>query len=247
VWDTEAEAMYGYNDYNGPFQNDCMEDIKSLDQQQLRFEEDSEDENDPLRPGLWMEGDSLAPPCGCSIPVIHEMLTLASVTATDILYDLGAGDGRVCLEAYAICRCQYTVGIEIEPILVQRFQQLIQNLGNNTTPSPPVVAYQGDLRHVLTRLVENTKPIHLSDTKNTDTNTPNQLLHPTVITIYLLPEAIREIESLLLELLRRIQSLRILCNTWGIPTLQPYRTKDVDGTKLYLYTYHSLEAVEYST
>jgi hypothetical protein len=228
--------MYGYNDYHGPFQKDFRKQVTVVEHQPLQSEENSEDENDPLRPGLWMEGDSLAPPCGCSIPVIHEMLRLASVTETDILYDLGAGDGRVCLEAYALCRCQCSIGIEIEPVLIERFQQLIQTMDNSNTPSPPVIAYQGDLRTLLARLVENSL-----GTNSTDTNLPSELLPPTVITIYLLPEAVREIEPLLLELLRRIQSLRIVCNTWGIPNLRPYRTKEVDGTKLYLYSHYSLE------
>jgi hypothetical protein len=112
----------------------------------------------------------------------------------------------------------------------------------SNTPSPPVIAYQGDLRTLLARLVENSAPIHSLESKSTDTILPNEVLPPpTVITIYLLPEAIREIEPLLLELLKRNPYLRIVCNTWGIPNLLPYRSNEVDGTKLYLYSHYSLE------
>lgn len=246
--------MYGYNDYHGPFWNERRKkELTSLVEQPVPEEDNSEDdETDPLRPGLWMEGDSLAPPCGCSIDVIHEMLVLANVTESDVLYDLGAGDGRVCLEAFVHRRCHSSVGIEIEPILIQRFQHLIQDLTttlaedntngttNSTTPVPHIVAYQGDLRQVLTSLVHknNNHFIVVPTATTTSTSTTSQTLlpNPTVITLYLLPEAIQEIEPLLIELLRQHKALRILCNTWGLPTLQPYRTKNVNGTTLYLYT-----------
>lgn len=243
--------MYGYNDYNGPFRNErrAKKEITSVVVQQQEEDDSEDDENDPLRPGLWMEGDSLAPPCGCSIDVIHEMLVFANVTEADVLYDLGAGDGRVCLEAFAHRRCYYSVGIEIEPVLIQRFQHLIQDLAtttvdnennsgtssNSTTPSPHIVAYQGDLRQVLTSLVHKNNSLIVPSATTTNTTSQTLLPDPTVITLYLLPEAIQEIEPLLIELLRQHEALRILCNTWGFQTLQPYRTKNVNGTTLYLY------------
>lgn len=276
--------MYGYNDYHGPSSRNfhvdkCASSIVVDD-------DDDDDENDPLRPGLWMEGDSLAPPCGCSVAVIHEMLSLANVSEEDVLYDLGAGDGRVCLEAFFTCNCRYSIGVEIEWALVERFQVLIDQTLATSPPTskdhelsqtsnsaaklssnlmvsvlPRIFALEGDLRTVLncllhrhsntTRIGQRVSPITASE-KNATNTIPEQvaalLLDPTVITIYLLPEAIKEVEPLVIELLRQTKgkdgsNLRIVCNTWGFRTIQPYKIKDVEGTRLLLYTCQSLSTV----
>jgi SAM-dependent methyltransferase len=49
-------------------------------------------------------------------PVVEGMLTLAGVTADDVVYDLGSGDGRVVIAAAQ--RGARGVGIEIDPALV---------------------------------------------------------------------------------------------------------------------------------
>ena len=51
--------------------------------------------------------------------VVHEMLALAAVGADDVVYDLGAGDGRIVIAA-ARWRGARGVGIEIDPALVQQ-------------------------------------------------------------------------------------------------------------------------------
>ena len=51
--------------------------------------------------------------------VVHEMLALASVGADDVVYDLGAGDGRIVIAA-ARWRGARGVGIEIDPALVRQ-------------------------------------------------------------------------------------------------------------------------------
>ena len=52
-------------------------------------------------------------------PVVDAMLALAQVTRTDVVYDLGSGDGRIVIAAAK----QYGargVGIEIDPALVKK-------------------------------------------------------------------------------------------------------------------------------
>ena len=69
---------HAYQDYNGPRIAGVAP--PKLDQQ----------EENPLD-GLcaWQEGGpSLAPPCGSSVPLIHAMLEFASVSQTDVLYDV---------------------------------------------------------------------------------------------------------------------------------------------------------------
>lgn len=51
--------------------------------------------------------------------VVHAMLGLAGVTAADVVYDLGSGDGRVPIAA-ARDHGARGVGIEIDPALVAR-------------------------------------------------------------------------------------------------------------------------------
>ena len=54
--------------------------------------------------------------------VVQEMLTLAEVRADDVVYDLGAGDGRIVIAA-ARWRGARGVGIEIDPDLVRHAQR----------------------------------------------------------------------------------------------------------------------------
>ena len=51
--------------------------------------------------------------------VVNEMLRLAAVTADDVVYDLGSGDGRIVIAA-AQDRGARGVGFEIDPALVAR-------------------------------------------------------------------------------------------------------------------------------
>lgn len=75
---------------------------------QLFVEEESDDEN-PLP--QWLDGDSLAPYQNCSLETALGSLQLAGVTEHDIVYDLGCGDGRICIVASMIFGCR-SVGIE---------------------------------------------------------------------------------------------------------------------------------------
>lgn len=50
--------------------------------------------------------------------VVDEMLTIANVTADDVLYDLGSGDGRIPITA-ALRYGTRGVGIDIDPALVR--------------------------------------------------------------------------------------------------------------------------------
>jgi SAM-dependent methyltransferase len=50
-------------------------------------------------------------------PVVAEMLDLAQVKPTDVVYDLGSGDGRIVIAAAK--RGAKAVGIDIDPVLVE--------------------------------------------------------------------------------------------------------------------------------
>lgn len=210
--------MYGYSDYHGP----------GLAASATGQHDQLEEELNPLQAGFWMEGDSLAPPCGTSVSTIADILKLSHVGPNDVVYDFGCGDARVCLEAAARYGCR-TIGVEIEADLVARAQELIATLPESTV-RPRVI--QQDLRQVLDQLVARAKDQSQEES--------DDLPLPTVIILYLLPEAIAEIESRLLELLKLSPSLRILCNTWGLRSIQPTVKQQVHEaslaiTPLFLY------------
>jgi cyclopropane fatty-acyl-phospholipid synthase-like methyltransferase len=60
--------------------------------------------------------------------VVHEMLALADVGPDDVVYDLGAGDGRIVIAA-ARWRGARGVGIEIDPDLVRQARRDAERAG----------------------------------------------------------------------------------------------------------------------
>jgi SAM-dependent methyltransferase len=60
--------------------------------------------------------------------VVNEMLRLAEVTASDVVYDLGSGDGRILIAA-ARDRGARGVGLEIDPALVVQSTERARRLG----------------------------------------------------------------------------------------------------------------------
>jgi len=75
--------------------------------------------------------------------VVTAMLQLANVTADDIVYDLGSGDGRIVITAARDFGAR-AVGVEIDPELVRESQQNAQNAHVSTR----VQITQGDLFQV---------------------------------------------------------------------------------------------------
>ncbi len=59
--------------------------------------------------------------------VVNEILRLANVTAGDVVYDLGSGDGRILIAA-ARDRGARGVGLEIDPVLVAQSTERAQRL-----------------------------------------------------------------------------------------------------------------------
>jgi len=126
----------------------------------------SEPENDVIS-GFWLPGDSLAPPCQSDFDVVTSILRFATPKPSDVLFDLGCGDGRICILASKLFGCK-SVGCEIEDGLVDRFRANIER----TAVQDLVTVKHVDLREL-------------------DVSTA------TIIVLYLLPESIAEIEPML--------------------------------------------------
>src|SRR5262249_33443198 len=105
-------------------------------------------------------------------PIVERMLELARVTALDIVYDLGSGDGRIPILA-ALHYGAKAVGIELQPDLVEAARRRVSELR-----------------------LENLVRISRGDILNTD------LSAATVITIYLLPEHMPQLARVLEPWLR---------------------------------------------
>lgn len=230
--------LYGYSDYNGPGETVDESDMQQVD----------DEETDPLRSGLWMEGDSLSPPCGTSVSTIHKLLSFAKVSSDDILYDFGCGDGRICLEALVRHDCTQCVGVEIEEDLVCRFQYLISKLPHSRKR---IMAIQADLCQILDALLKQAESAKcVSESGSTEPCetilTFGDLPMPTILVLYLLPEAIKELECSLIKLLKLLPRFRIVCSTWGLQQLNATRSLQIDeghsgaSTTFYLYTKEGL-------
>jgi hypothetical protein len=199
-----------------------------------------------------MEGDSMAPPCGTSISTIHQILEYLQLDTNDILYDLGCGDGRVCFEAWHKYHCT-TIGIEVEADLVERAQTLRTKLSTaaaaavstsgqelsslSVTDLPQI--YCMDLRQIfrewMVTVTTSNDDKHQQqqehDIKHHNHTASNIFPLPTIIFLYLLPEALLEMEPSLVKLLSIApKNCRIVCNTWGIPNWKPIQVKNLPAT-----------------
>ncbi|KAF0689472.1 Aste57867_19079 [Aphanomyces stellatus] len=127
-----------------------------MSEQEVQWSDDEGDESTYM----WLEGDSLAPPCQSEYDVVYDILRFAKVTSSDVVFDLGCGDGRICIAAARKFGAS-AVGVEIEDHLIQKFQQKIT-------------------RYAL----EDRVHVRHGDLMETD------LSRATVIVTYLLPEAL---------------------------------------------------------
>lgn len=178
-------------------------------------------EDDDSHPSFyqWMEGDSLAPPCQSEIDVISPMLTfiakyVPSTFLTNpenaLFYDLGCGDGRVCLTATKRFHCP-SIGVEIEDFLIEKFHKNVERL----QLQDKVKVIHGDLRELSFEYGSS----------------------GTVISMYLLPEALELIKDKLMEAIRH--GAIVVCNSWGMKGITP-TAKAVGGegnnVNFFLYT-----------
>ena len=138
--------------------------------------------------------------------VVDAMLKLARVTADDVVYDLGSGDGRVLILAAQKYGAR-GVGVELDPRLVEISRQ---------------VAGEGEVADRVT-FIEG-------DLFTTD------ISNATVVTLYLSPSVNRRLEPKLKQELRpgtRIVSHQFRIGDWAPD--QTVHVED-EGTDLFLWT-----------
>lgn len=121
-------------------------------------------ESGPAGPDRANKG---APFVSTPMPVVDRMLELAGVTAADVVFDLGSGDGRFVLRAAQKYKAR-SVGIEIEPALIKQSMDRAQEMG-----------------------VDKLATFTLGDIFNTD------LRSATVVTVFLLQETNERLQPVL--------------------------------------------------
>ena len=150
---------------------------------------------------------SVAPYVPTPWHVVDRMIEVAEVTKDDVVYDLGSGDGRILLRA-AKERGARGVGYEINPSLVEDAREALGAAG---------VQDRVEIRH---------QDIFEAD-----------LRPATVVTLFLITSAHRQLRPKLLEELR--PGTRIACYRWEIPDWNPSKTVTVpvsgSAHPIYLY------------
>jgi SAM-dependent methyltransferase len=76
----------------------------------------------------WQGVEDLAPFVPTPMEVVDKMLEMAEVKSSDVLYDLGCGDGRIVITAARKCGCR-GVGIDIDPQRIRESRQSAKRAG----------------------------------------------------------------------------------------------------------------------
>ncbi len=150
---------------------------------------------------------SVAPYVPMPWHVVDRIIEVAEVSEDDVVYDLGAGDGRILLRA-AKNRGARGVGYEINPALVEEARSAISAAG-----------------------VQDRVDVREGDFFEAD------LREATVVTLFLITSAHRQLRPKLLEELR--PGTRVACYMWEIPGWNPSKTVTVpvSGAAHPIYVY----------
>ena len=129
--------------------------------------------------------------------IADRMLTLATVGPNDYLIDLGSGDGRLVIAAVAKFNARGGMGIEIDPRLVKEATDQAQKAG----VADRVSFIAGDL--------------FVAD-----------IQQATVVTLYLLPSMLGDVEAKLRKELR--PGTRIVSHDYPLPSWKPVEVVKFD-------------------
>ena len=152
---------------------------------------------------------NLAPYVPSPSEVVDRMLTLAKVTRTDVVYDLGCGDGRIVIAAAKKFGAR-GVGVDIDP---QRINESIAN------------ARKAGVEKLVT--------FKLQDAMKTDVS------EATVVTLYLLSFANVQLRPILERQLKpgaRIVSHNFGMGNWDPDAIDTFKDANGGTRTLYLWT-----------
>jgi precorrin-6B methylase 2 len=154
------------------------------------------------------EGGQLAPFDPAPQEIVDRMLRLAAIKAGDVLYDLGAGDGRVVIDAAKKFGIK-AVGFEIDPGLVKLARENVRKQG-----------------------VQNLVEIRQEDFMTTD------LALPSVVTLYLSYDGNLALRPRLMSQLKtgaRVVSYTFDMAEWQPKVAESYRDAAGNSHMIYLW------------
>lgn len=140
--------------------------------------------------------------------VVNRMLALAKVGPTDVVYDLGCGDGRIVIAA-ARAFGAHGVGVDIDPVRIAEAQQNARRAG-----------------------VEHLVTFRLQDALATDVS------EATVVTLYLVSALNVKLRPILTTQLRpgaRIVSHNFPMGDWAPDVVDVFTSADGQSRTLYLW------------
>lgn len=164
--------------------------------------------DEPRQTGPTLQGSSLAPYVTTPQDVVDRMLALAGVTAKDVVYDLGSGDGRIPITAAKKYGAR-GVGVDIDP------QRITESRAN---------AKAAGVAH----LVE----FKLQDAMATDVSPA------TVVTVYLLSSSNLKLRPMLTKQLRpgaRIVSHAFSMGDWAPEKVEDIPSQSGTVETIYLW------------
>ena len=159
-------------------------------------------------PALAQEPQNLAPFVPTPQDVVDRMLELVNVTADDLVYDLGCGDGRIVITAAERYGAR-GVGVDIDPLRVAESRENARLAG---------------VSHLVEFREQDAMTVDVSDA--------------TVVTLYLLSSSLMKLRPLLTSQLRpgaRIVSHAFGMGDWEADTVDRYT--DIRGNTRTLYVW----------
>jgi len=155
-------------------------------------------------------GTNLAPFNPSMPDVVESAIELLGLSSTDVLYELGCGDGRVMIAAAQATPGLRCVGVEYDRVFYLRAQAAIEAGGVGEAVS---------VRH------GDALEVPLDDA--------------TAVFVYLVPKGLKLVAPALKEVLRR-SGARVVSYLFSVPGLKPASFKEYKSTKVYLYDRTSL-------
>jgi len=149
-----------------------------------------------------------APFVATPLDVVDRMLALAQVTASDVVYDLGCGDGRIVIAAARTYGAR-GVGVDIDPARIDEAGQNARRAG-----------------------VEHLVTFRVQDARETDVS------EATVVTLYLVSALNVQLRPRLTTQLRpgaRIVSHNFAMGDWDPDRVDVFRSADGQSRTLYLW------------
>ena len=139
---------------------------------------------------------------------ISQVVKLANFLGTDVLCDLGCGDGRVLINAVKKSPLQRAIGVEYDEVYYKRAKEAVAKEG-----------------------LERQISIIFGDANVVDTS------EVTVFFVYLVPEGLKKIRPKVIDALTQNPGCRVLSNIFSIPDLVPTAVFRYSRANLKLFLY----------